>query len=570
MTLDRRAFLKAGAAQAALLGVGLSGCATHPGAGGVPRGANPFRHGVASGDPLADGVILWTRVSPDEDRMGEPVRTDWWIARDPLGLEVVAGGQLDALPDRDYTVKIDVGRLEPATEYYYGFLTRTGLSPVGRTRTLPEGDVDHVRLAFTSCSNYPNGFFNAYAALAQRDDLDVVLHLGDYIYEYGNGEYGDGTAIGRIPDPPYEILDLADYRRRHACYKSDPDLQSAHARHPWIAIWDDHEIANNAYRGGAQNHDASEGDWETRKLAAIRAYHEWMPIRQLPTGLFRRFRFGDLADLIMLDTRLQGRDAQPRPRDQAAARDPSRSMLGEEQTGWLLDALSDSFHEGTVWRVIGQQIVFAPLTDGHDAFNPDAWDGYRANRRQVLDHLEREHIDNVVILTGDVHSAWAMDVPVALGEGSGYDPRTGEGSRAVELVTPAVSSPALGSSGRAMDELRDIQQRIPHVRYANLLEHGFVLLDLTPARARAEFVFSDPIDRRSSATHAGPSFETRSHSNHLSSVDSDSAARSGGSTSMPVGTIADASGAPTERAGSVAIRTAPTTRVSAASSKITG
>jgi alkaline phosphatase D len=201
-------------------------------------------------------------------------------------------------------------------------------------------------------------------------------------------------------------------------------------------------------------------------------------------------------------------------------------MLGEEQTRWLLDQLSDSIRTEASWRVIGQQVVFAPLTDGTDDFNPDGWDGYRANRRRLLDHLERDRIDNVVFLTGDVHSAWALDVPIELGPESHYDPATGVGSRAVELVTPAVSSPALGSSARAMKQLKGIEQRIPHVRYANFEDHGFVILDLTRERARAEFVFTEAVDRRSPVTHPGPVFEVRTHTNHLSSVDSDSSASS--------------------------------------------
>ena len=427
MAIDRRAFLKASAAQAAVVGLAASGCAvTHPGAAPIARGANPFRHGVASGDPLADRVILWTRVSPFEDRLGEPVETHWWIARDSLGLDVVAGGVVEAQADRDYTVKIDATGLAPASDYSYGFLTRTGLSPIGRTRTLPRGEVDHVRLAFASCANYPQGFFNAYRCLAERDDLDVVLHLGDYLYEYANGEYGDGTALGRVPDPVEEAISLEDYRRRHATYKADRDLQAAHARHPWITIWDDHESANNSHPLGAENHDPeTEGDWTTRKLAAIRAYHEWMPIRELPTGHYRRFEFGSLLDLIMLDTRLHGRDPEVANRDEAGAADPSRTLLGADQEQWLFGALSDSARSGALWRVLGQQVMVAPVSfDGVD-FNPDSWNGYRGSRDRLLEYIGAESIDNVVFLTGDVHSSWVFEVPAP---GAGRRPPRGRSS----------------------------------------------------------------------------------------------------------------------------------------------
>jgi len=520
MAIDRRGFLKAGAAQAALAGIGLSGCAKHPGAPSVPRGMNPFRHGVASGDPLADRVILWTRVSPQDGSGSGPIATDWWISRDPLGLDVVGGGQAEALAERDFTLKIDAGGLEPGTNYFYGFMTRTGLSPIGRTRTLPVGRVDQVRIAFASCANYPNGYFNAYRAIAERDDLDVVLHLGDYIYEYANAEYGDGTAIDRIPDPVHETIDLEDYRRRHATYKSDADLQDAHARHPWITVWDDHETADNSWRDGAHNHDSSEGEWSTRELAAIRAYYEWMPIRELPTGLFRTFRFADLVDLAMLDTRLHGRDEQSARGDHAVASDASRSLLGADQTGWLLDFLSESKRDDSVWRVIGQQVVVAPFSDGESAFNPDSWDGYRENRRQLLDHLGREGIDNVVFLTGDVHTSWAFDIPAPIASGEAYDPRTGAGSRAVEFVTPAVSSPSAEAYVDKSPLLMGVEERLPHLKYVDFVEHGFVVLDLTRERARAEFIFTGPVEIRSGLTHAGATLETRSGTNHLTRVGS--------------------------------------------------
>jgi alkaline phosphatase D len=524
VAIDRRSFLKASAAQAALLGAavgsGVAGCATHAGAPAIPRGVNPFRHGVASGDPLADRVMLWTRVSPFEDRLGEPIETHWWISRDTLGLEVIDGGTVQALPEKDYTVKVDAGGLEPGTDYYYGFMSLTGLSPIGRTRTLPGVGVDGVRLAFASCANYPNGFFNAYACIAEREDLDVVLHLGDYLYEYGNGEYGDGTALDRIPDPLHEILNLEDYRRRHATYKRDPDLQAAHARHPWITIWDDHESANNSSPVGAENHDpATEGDWTLRKLAAIRAYYEWMPIRELPRGLFRQFAFGDLFDLIMLDTRLHGRDPEAALKDNAAADDPARTLLGADQRQWLFDALSESQRGPAKWRVIGQQIMVAPVSFNGTDFNPDSWNGYRADRDRLLDYLVEDGIDNVVFLTGDVHSSWVYDIPPPKGRGPVYNPATGAGSRAVEFVGPAVSSPALGSGSDWSERAAKIDAQTPHLQYWNLEEQGFVILDVTRKRVRAEYMFTALAATRSKRARCGPVFEARAGSNHAIRLD---------------------------------------------------
>lgn len=541
MAIDRRRFLKAGAAQAALLGTGaLAGCAAHPGAGTVEPGTDPFRHGVASGDPLADRVILWTRVSPTTLDPDTPIRTRWWIARDADGRDVVAEGEVDATPERDFTVKVDATGLSPARDYHYGFVAGSfgaaagsfgsaagafgsaagaARSPVGRTRTLPEGDVERVRLAFASCSNYPAGFFNAYACMAERDDLDAVLHLGDYLYEYANGEYGDGTAIGRIPEPDHETITLEDYRLRHATYKGDPDLQAAHARHPWITVWDDHESANNSSRDGAENHDPeAEGDWTTRKLAAIRAYQEWMPIRELPTGLFRRFRFGTLVDLVMLDTRLHGRDPEG-PRTRASAEDPSRSLLGLDQMGWLRATLRDSRRRAMRWRVIGQQVIVSPVShDGVD-FNPDSWSGYRADRRRLLDGLVADGIEDVVFLTGDVHSSWVFDVPPPERSGEAYDPETGAGSRAVEFVTPAVSSPPIGRHPRVRELYADIRATNPHLVYVNLDDQGFAILDVDRERARVEYVYTEPAERRSSRARPGPVFETRAGASHAVRVD---------------------------------------------------
>ncbi|MBY0399788.1 alkaline phosphatase D family protein, partial [Myxococcota bacterium] len=338
---------------------------------------------------------------------------------------------------------------------------------------------------------------------------------------------GDGTALGRVPDPDHEILSLEDYRRRHAQYKRDPDLQAAHARHPWITVWDDHESANDSWKDGAQNHSEGEGAWSARRLAAIRAYHEWMPIRELPTGLFRQFRFGDLVDLVMLDTRLHGRDARVARGDQAGADDPRRSLLGADQTGWLLEALSASKRAGTRWRVIGQQVVFSPLRGVFGEFNADAWDGYRANRKAILDHLEREAIEDVVIVTGDVHSAWALDVPaeapvVSAADGApnasvapgtpsagphaaptaaSYDPATGRGSRAVEVVAPAVSSPPFGSHPQGAEMVAKALPMNPQIRHSNVLENGWVLLDCTAERVRAEFFASESVKAQSSVCH---------------------------------------------------------------------
>mgnify|MGYP001818628916 FL=1 len=408
-----------------------------------------FRHGVASGDPLKDAVILWTRVS---NASGESLKLNWQVARDEAMSDIVASGVAKTDADRDYTVKVDARGLPSDALLYYRFAIGDNVSPVGRTRTLPAGSVDAARFAVVSCSNHPYGFFNAYRDIAEHDDLDAVIHLGDYIYEYGLGEYGTerAEALGRIPDPPTEVVTLSDYRRRYAQYRSDPNLKAAHAAHPMICVWDDHELANDAWRDGAENHgngkETDEGPWEARRDTAIRAWFEWQPVRGEPDGgrtrIYRDYRYGDLLRLIMLDTRIYGRDPQPdisgtdftRPSILDVLNDGERQMLGRKQQRWLRKRLKK---RGTTWQVIGQQVLLTPL-DSPDLeplldltrpslipveslrqnialskTNPpvllDTWDGYPWARRQLLKDIERYGF-NTVVLSGDLHTSIAGNV----------------------------------------------------------------------------------------------------------------------------------------------------------------
>jgi len=487
--MERRLFLKSTALSGSALA--LAGCdstLTKP----VLIGESPFQHGVASGDPLSDRVILWTRVSPTSAAETEPKAVRWWVALNETGDSPVQEGESVARPEHDFTFKIDAQGLDPDQSYFYGFEHQGFRSPIGRTRTLPSaskqlGSDDAVRLAVTSCANYPQGYFNAYRHIANTDDLNAVLSLGDYLYEYGEGEYGNGEALNRVPEPAHEILSLADYRLRHAQHKAEPDLQAAHGAHPWIVIWDDHESANDSWQDGAQNHSPEEGDWSMRKAAAIKAYYEWMPIRELPTGLFRHFRFGQLADLVMLDTRLAGRDKQAEAKDLEAANAPNRTLLGPIQEQLFLDHLTSVSEQSVRWKVVGQQIVFAPWSNDDTLLNPDSWDGYRASRQKVLDHLQDGAIDDVIILTGDVHSAWGMNVP--------NKDRTE--SQAIELVTPAVSSPPLASASARTEELvNNATNDQPHVKYAEGLNNGYLIVDLNNDRARAEWYQTGPRTER--------------------------------------------------------------------------
>ena len=479
---------------------------------------NPvFRHGVASGDPLADRVILWTRVTPRD--MTSTPRVSWQVARDPKFANVLARGEVETGAARDFTVKLDARGLEPATTYYYRFQSGGEQSPIGRTKTLPRENVARVRVGVVSCSNLPQGYFNAYACLANRLDLDAVLHLGDYLYEYANTQYGDGAKYGRAPVPDREMVALQDYRERHAQYKADPDSQEAHRQHPFIVTWDDHEFTNNAWQDGAQNHnaDTGEGEWRPRRVAAMQAYFEWMPIREdaptLQGRIYRGFRFGNLATLFMLDTRMIGRDRQVLREETASIEDPKRQLLGAEQEGWLAEQFVASVRSKSTWTVLGQQVMFAPQTPaGTVAGNPDSWDGYRGARGRVFDMIERAKISNLAVLTGDVHSSWAFDLP--RDPFKGYDKATGKGSVGVEFAGTSVTSPSnVGRDGQ--QQLDDLKAARPHLHYVDGRYRGYYIVDLTRDRLQADYYGVATIAERSAKERFERGFITESGRNHL-------------------------------------------------------
>jgi alkaline phosphatase D len=494
---------------------------------------SPFLHGVASGDPTSDGIVLWTRVTGDA---GAPLafEVSYELAEAADFQRVVSRGSVATDAELDFTAKVDAAGLKSGSTYYYRFHALGHTSPIGRTRTLPKRNVERARFAVASCSNYPYGYFNAYGAIARRADLDAVIHLGDYLYEYANGTYGDGTSTGRIPQPDKETVTLADYRARHATYKTDPDLKEAHRQHPFIAVWDDHESANDAWQGGAENHQpADEGEWEARKAAALRAYFEWMPIRGLSedtTGrIYRSFRFGRLLDLIMLDTRLIGRDRQIEdPCDATGLGDPDRQLLGEQQEDWLRRELIASKRRGSSFRLIGQQVMFGQLVNvlapGACVFNPDQWDGYAASRARVLALLAEESIDNVVVLTGDIHSSWALDITANPFDPSTYDRATGAGSVAVEFVAPAVTSPGIDDPVQAALLSQALLGTHPHLKFVELNRRGYLLLDATHERVQAEWYHVATIAERSLEEALATSFVVRAGDNHLTSASGPSAA----------------------------------------------
>ena len=434
----------------------------------------PFFHGVASGDPLATRVILWTRLTTDSI----VAQVHWRVATDTAMSQIVDSGSVQTNASRDFCVKVDVQNLQPNRYYYYEFEYMGQRSIRGRTRTLPVGDTDSIRLAAVSCANYEAGFFNVYNALAKRNDIDYLLHLGDYIYEYGNGSVSNLRPI----EPLHEIINLVDYRLRYSYYKLDYDLIMLHQQYPFICIWDDHETANDAWRGGAQNHSqGAEGLWEDRKSYASQAYYEWLPIRrqdmQDSQRIYRVFRMGDLFQLSMLDTRIQGRDQQ-----NGIDPNPNRSILGQAQFNWFCNNIDTST---ALWQIVGQQVsmtkMYAPISLNPPIgalYRADGWDGYGAERDRLFDTILQKNINNMVVLTGDLHSAWASSLPTDF-----YQPSTGAGAAGVEFITNSVSSPNHNTPAAISDML----VVNPHISFIQTIGHGYLLLDINKNRSFAHF-----------------------------------------------------------------------------------
>jgi alkaline phosphatase D len=459
----------------------------------------PFYHGVASGDPLSDRVILWTRITLDTPT--DPVTVNWKIATDTGLVNVVNSGTVTTDVAKDYTVKVDATGLQPNTWYYYGFTYGTKKSITGRTRTLPVGSVDSLRFAVVSCQDYQNGFYNAYNHMAKRNDIDAVFHLGDFIYEYAAN-----SSVGRGHEPPTEIIGLSDYRIRHSQYRLDHDLRSAMQQYPFICIWDDHESANNSYKDGAENHTpGAEGNWADRKQFSTRAYSEWMPIRlpdtNEPEKIYRKFTWGNLVESYFLETRLIARDEQISGQlvnvTNAALNDTNRRLLGQEQMEWLKNGLSGSAAQ---WQLIAQQVMVAPLLldllGQKRVINTDQWDGYPAERTRLYNHIMNNNIENIVVLTGDIHSSWANDLPLA-----NYS--NGSNSVGVEFVGTSITSQNLLNLPGALNVIQGMN---PHIKWVDLAEHGYMITDINSTRTQNDWFFVSTIEETNYTVNCAKSY----------------------------------------------------------------
>jgi alkaline phosphatase D len=548
--MDRRRFLSHSISASTLVasGISLSACSSKI------ELQPDFLYGVASGDPLSDRVMLWThaKVAGSDN----PLTLDWEVATDNSFASVVSRGITSTGPESGFTVKVDATGLQPGTDYFFRFRCNGSNSPVGRTRTLPTGTPSAVRLAVMSCSNYPAGYFNVYGAVASSD-AQYAVHLGDYIYEYAANGYASASAasLGRVSVPANETISLQDYRTRYAQYRTDPDSKVLHARMPLIAVWDDHELANNAWKEGAENHNpATEGSYAARRAAAQQAYHEWMPIR---TGndrgvIYRSFNFGSLLTLHMLDTRSIGRDQQievtallnpaTTAQAQASFASPTRQLLGTTQLQWLQSGLAQST---ATWQVLGQQVLMsrmefpgsilqalnpsntspeaqaagqvainnyltakakraagAALSTGEAAlldtrlnpklgYNLDAWDGYVAARETVLVTALQQR-KRLVVLAGDTHNAWHSNLTLMGLVPGGPAAGTKVGE---EFATPSVNSPGLEEALSLPPQQVEaiFKGVVDDLRWIDASRRGFLKMTFTPSEAKGEWVFVNTV-----------------------------------------------------------------------------
>lgn len=536
MKLDRRKAL------GLLAGGGLAACKREPvtHTSDTDSLGGEFLHGVASGDPLADRVIIWTRLSPSDNGGSSELGVEWEVATDPEFKSIAKWGREIARSTYDMTVKVDVTGLTSGQWYYYRFKFGNSVSPVGRTRTLPEGDIAQARFAVVSCCNYQHGFFNVYDHIAHAQSeghgqFDALLHLGDYFYEYGRSDLSDAMkTVDRGHDPEHEIVSLSDYRRRHAQYRTDPNLQAVTALMPMISIWDDHESANDSYTDGAENHQPGEGDWQARKERAMRAYYEWMPVRDPAESrgrefLFRSFEWGNLLTLAAIETRLMARsetfefetyfdelfdeDRLRRLKDEKWL-DPSREMMGALQVNWLAKTFGQSKRDGKPWRLLANQVLVARMTNpdmtshlSEDDLDedtpyrdlivqklkmsplrlplyPDSWDGYPAARERLYKALSDEGVEDLLVVTGDAHEYFANDLTNEAGEPKG-----------VEFCTTSVTSFTRGDAlGEWAEQLALLVTKDnPDVRYYNPMYKGYIDLKLTPSNARAKMIAVDTV-----------------------------------------------------------------------------
>ncbi|MCT9978234.1 alkaline phosphatase D family protein [Acinetobacter sp. I-MWF] len=512
-----------------------------------------FEYGVASGDPLQDRVILWTRLTPNDS--SARLQVTWEIALDDQFKQIIKTDKVTTAKAQDFTVKVDATNLKPDQRYFYRFSFGNKFSPVGQTKTLPINP-SKVSFAVCSCANFPAGYFYVYREMAKQD-VDVVIHLGDYIYEYGQGGYAteDAVKLGRTlaADNNQEIIKLDDYRKRYALYRKDKDLQTLHHRHPFIVIWDDHELANDTWRDGAENHQANEGSFLDRKLAALQAYFEWMPIRPISANdhlnIYRQFDFGTLVQLTMLDTRILARDKQLEYTDYITASgmdfqrfqtdltNQNRTLMGYTQREWLQQKLAQS---KATWNVLGQQVLMGKILIPAELLVPLSAVLSGNATQEVLNQINTMIMELVQlkmrVLQGDPTltaiekarlttvapynlDAWdgyyvereilyntlkALNKKVVVLAGDTHNAWSSElYSQAgdfvgVELATSSVSSPGIEKYlNIPVEQLQQFEMAfttlIDELDYTNLNQRGYLNVSFTATQVQADWIYVDTI-----------------------------------------------------------------------------
>ena len=493
-----------------------------------------FNHGVASGDPLSDRVILWTRVTPQQ---AGPVRVILEVSKNKSFSSIVFSQKLQTSSLSDYTIKYDFlakKYCDSDKGFFYRFRAGNAISEIGKSKTFSENTIS-AKIGIFSCSNFPAGYFNAYQAAAEKDGLDLWLHLGDYLYEYPMGGYATDKAkkLGRVPEPLHEMISLSDYRLRHAQYKQDQGSKALHKHAPLIAVWDDHEFSNDAWKRGAENHseDGSEGDFYARRSAAIKAYYEWMPIReqQNKRRIFREFKIGKLIHLIMLDTRQFGRDKQIQPKNYLTKsgfnqakfyndlNSANRELLGAEQLDWIESKIINS---DAVWTIFGQQVLMAKLkfpdiskmlkSKEIPGFlkpylkflglgipsNLDAWDGYPAERNRLYKIMSNAK-KRFISLAGDTHNSWVSELKDKSGNKVG-----------IELGAPSVTSPGI-TDILNLDEKEFVDSIVKinnELQWMNPSNRGYLSLNCRKDKIIASFNFIKELEQINSDIGSSKSF----------------------------------------------------------------
>jgi alkaline phosphatase D len=454
---------------------------------------NHFRHGLASGDPLQDRVVIWTRIS-SLNYSGKKVK--WQVATDPGFIKIIKSGEQGISALSDYTVKVDVHGLMAGMKYYYRFIYQKSVSPVGRTQTLPKAlNGRDFNIAVVSCNNWEDGFFNSFRFLAQKKEVDLVLHLGDYIYEYATGEYGN-PGSGRINEPKNELLTLHDYRTRHAQYRTDANLQVLHLNKPFYVVWDDHDLANDAYADGAKNHQPNEGLWQQRKADAIQAYLEWMPIRaKNATDICRKFEIGDDISLYLMDERSLARTKQMDD-NEVGFESQDRAIIGNRQYNWLANELKKS---KSTWKLIANQVMFSGYAVAKGFKLPkynDWWLGYPYERNKIIKLLTEENIGNPIFLTGDHHESFVLALHKEE-KFMQYTKTYHEKPLAWEFLTPSITSRNGDRKGK--EEIVTFENMLadaninPHMVFGDIKSHGYFIASINKHTFKSDYFFVDNI-----------------------------------------------------------------------------